>query len=283
MRRHRSLPIASIVVLSFAGMDLTVANAQASVDKDGQRNSSSRRKSAQATGIQAFENLAASLVRIRTATSVEIDRKNPLKLTVKYRFGTGFFAQIDGVVVTAAHNLRDRAKPPAEFQEIGVMSRDAQQYSPAVLMAEDLESDVALLRVNPRSFPAAVPLQWHDRPLPVAGTRVYALGIRGVAPERDFELMMVAGETLDARDEIPRLLKDAKRSLLPWIAISAFVLDGHSGGPVLDGDGEPVGLIVGSKEVQGEWKDFSLCISVARVSELMRNVKNKRTGGGRIN
>ncbi|HEV8339602.1 MAG TPA: trypsin-like peptidase domain-containing protein [bacterium] len=137
--------------------------------------------------------------------------------------GSGFAVDAEGWILTAGHVARTAADLRVEFPDAGTF--------PAQLVGYDARRDLALLRVSAlRRLPA----------LSVA--RDVALGepVAVIGAPRGRRGVMTTGQVVGISSSLPGLVPEI------MIRVTADVAPGNSGGPVLNGRGEVVGLVVAS-------------------------------------
>ncbi len=137
--------------------------------------------------------------------------------------GSGIAVDADGWILTASHVARTATDLRVEFPEAGIFS--------AQLVGYDARRDLALLRVAAsRRLPA----------LSVA--RDVALGepVAVIGAPRGRRGIMTTGQVVGVAASLPGLVPEI------MIRVTAEVAPGNSGGPVLNGRGEVVGLVVAS-------------------------------------
>jgi S1-C subfamily serine protease len=220
-----------------------------------------------------LEEIAQRIVRIRSLTKVRIDPKAPQGLVYEYTYGTGELISADGLIATAYHLVRDRQKSILGAEEVAVLVRDAKNYVPVDVIAEDPASDVALLQVNPRALPERKYFSMERTSLPEPGERSYVVGLRAEAAADELELGIVAGRFLDARKRLEELAGEKKLGPGPWITISQMILMGYSGGAILDSSGHLVGIVGGAPELHGKWVELSYGTGVEAVMRLVEGRK----------
>lgn len=138
---------------------------------------------------------------------------------VHYSTGTGFFVNKDGYILTNAHVVKECDS--AEVTGDGLETK-------AEILMKDTEHDVALLRVPESPAMAAV---FRSSNLPMhEGDEVVVVG----HPH---------GEALTTR--AAEFISDTgPLGEQGWMRFSSSVLNGNSGGPLLDGNGQVIGMIV---------------------------------------
>jgi serine protease Do len=133
---------------------------------------------------------------------------------------SGIVISADGMVLTNAHVVHGA-------DEVQVLLADGRRF-PARLLGLDLESDVALIRIEASGLPVAV---IGDSGALATGEAVFAIG-------SPFGFQgSVTGGIVSARD---RLVPGAGR--VPLIQTDVAINPGSSGGPLLNLRGEVVGI-----------------------------------------
>jgi len=157
----------------------------------------------------------------KTAEQAKAEAQNPDKAEIKGS-GTGFFITADGYLLTAYHVVGDAAA-------VQVLVGDG--LKPAKVVRADGANDIALLKVEGAGF-AALAVQ-SSRGVKV-GQDVFTLGFPNIQIQGT-EAKYTQGNisSLSGMGDDPRLFQ-----------ISAAIQPGNSGGPLLDGDGQVVGVVV---------------------------------------
>lgn len=141
--------------------------------------------------------------------------------------GSGFIIREDGYVVTNHHVVADAAAVKVHVEGLG-------EVLTARLVGSDPRSDLALLKVNPRRRLPVLPLGSSER-LPV-GAWVVAIGNPfGLAHVATKGIVSGKGRTLG---DLPRF----RPGYYDYIQTDAAIDRGNSGGPLLNLDGEVVGI-----------------------------------------
>jgi len=150
--------------------------------------------------------------------------------------GTGFVIAREGLLLTAAHVARRADDVTVEFPDGRVLR--------ALLKGYDARRDLALLAVRP---PAPLPtLEVAAGPVRV-GDPVVVIGAPRGRPG-----VMTTGEITAPRISLPGLARDI------LLRVSAAVAPGNSGGPVLNRQGQVIGLVIA-----GTWADGGGALAVA--------------------
>ncbi|KOY83579.1 trypsin-like peptidase domain-containing protein [Lysinibacillus macroides] len=168
--------------------------------------------------IPAIEFLKAS-TRLSTQEDIQTYKKAVVEISTGSSKGTGFAISPDGLIVTNAHVVEDAMSLSVVFPDEGLMKATLIESDPAV--------DLALLQVEAEQLPS-LPLA--EDPAFSADEHVYFIGnplsFTGIANE---------GTLLEAIQ-----LEDWQE---PVMMLKAPVYRGNSGSPVIDQQGEVIGVI----------------------------------------
>jgi S1-C subfamily serine protease len=141
--------------------------------------------------------------------------------------GSGFVVDKDGTIITNAHVV-DGA------DEIGVRFEDDGDFVDAELLGQDIDSDVAILKVDPDEVKLQ-PLPLGDSSSVEVGDPLIAIGNPFGAYTRTVTTGIVSA--LQRRIEAPSGFQ-----IDNVIQTDAAINPGNSGGPLLDADGRVVGI-----------------------------------------
>jgi len=137
-------------------------------------------------------------------------------------YGTGFIISSDGLVVTNYHVVEDSEKiVVAKIDH----EKEVQIFDVSTVVAVDELRDIAVLKVDGNNLPS---LYMGDSDAIYKGERIYVIG----HPE-------------GYRNTITEGIISAKRKLedgVTYLQITAFIASGNSGGPVINGKGEVLGI-----------------------------------------
>ncbi len=199
--------------------------------------------------------LAFGLPKLRTVGDVVADWNVSL--------GSGFFIDSTGRIITNSHVVR-------KAKVIAVVLSDAKtsnfrEFMESLYFAEllydDPDNDVAVLRVVGENFKT---LKFSNRKYLRQGEPVAALGFPGTS-YHDNKLKVVFGFVASDKDDNP-------------ILINMSVNPGNSGGPLLDGKGEVVGVVF-AKEGEGR-EGLAYAIPVPVVKKVLRNIELRKITKG---
>ncbi len=216
--------------------------------------------------VQAVAKTLPSVVNIRTETVVEVrdpfaelfqDFWNPYyrqpRQDIRRSLGSGVVIGKEGYILTNDHVVRRATKIKVKFADGSEFNADRVAY--------DQRSDLALLRIvipkgSEKEFEAVGFARDDDLLL---GETVIALGnpfglggsvSRGILSSRDRQSPQ-AGEVLDMEN---------------WLQTDAAINPGNSGGPLINLDGELIGINVA---VHRQGQGIGFAIPIARVKETL--------------
>jgi serine protease DegQ len=160
-----------------------------------------------------------------------VQRVEPSVVTVAHDQGTGSGVvwSKDGVVVTNDHVVRAEGQL---VRQVEVAFFDGRR-SPGTVRATDPTTDLAVVEVDRRDLKPAT----FQRELPQVGELAIAIG-----SPLGFENTVTAGIISGLHREIPGSAQQGIRSLVDLIQTDAPISPGNSGGALVNGRGEIVGI-----------------------------------------
>ena len=164
-------------------------------------------------------------------------------------YGTGFFVSSDGLILTNKHVVLDEE---AEYQ---VVTSDNKKYSTQVL-ARDPVYDLALIKIEGSDFPV---LELGDSDGLVPGQTVLAIG----NALGQFESTVSSGIISGLSRTISAYGLGYSDTLTDLIQTDAAINHGNSGGPLLNLNGQVVGINVAMAE-QAQNLGFAIPINQAK-------------------
>ncbi|GLC27351.1 trypsin-like peptidase domain-containing protein [Roseisolibacter agri] len=190
--------------------------------------------------VTAVSRVAPAVVTVQTE-SVERTAVDPFDVFFGRRpgaqtragIGTGFIVREDGVVVTNAHVV-------AGATRVSVAMRDGTTYSARVVGA-DVTNDLAVLKIDARRLPVA-PLGNSDSLL--VGEWAVAIGnpfgfvLGNAEPSVSAGVISATGRNLVGGGGGP----DGGGASFDMIQTDAAINPGNSGGPLINADGEVIGV-----------------------------------------
>lgn len=171
--------------------------------------------------------------------------------------GSGFIVRGDGVVVTNAHVV-------ANAQRINVMMRDGRVY-PATRMGADETNDLAVLKIEGSNLPVAA---LGNSNATLVGEWVIAIGnpygfvFGNSEPTVTVGVISGVGRNLVARGEGPTNYFD-------MIQTDASINPGNSGGPLVNADGEVIGVNSSIYSPSGGSVGIGFAIPINRVRRVV--------------
>ncbi|MBS4210226.1 serine protease [Bacillus sp. FJAT-50079] len=168
--------------------------------------------------IPALEFLKTS-ARLSSQEDIALYKKSVVVIATNNSKGTGFSISADGIILTNNHVVEGNKKVVVEFPDHGHFTADIVQAYPDI--------DLAIIKVNAADLPF---LQLAKQPDFEAGEPIYFIGnplrFTGIANEGTLisELKLASWEE-------------------PVMMMKAPVYRGNSGSPVLNEDGEVIGIV----------------------------------------
>lgn len=166
--------------------------------------------------------------------------------------GSGFITSDDGYVLTNSHVVHNA-------EEITVSLRDGKEYK-AKLVGEDPDTDVALLKLDAKGF---APVKTGKVETLKVGSWVVAVG----APF-GFEHSVSAGIVSAKGRSV-----GANQQYVPFIQTDVAINPGNSGGPLVNMDGEVVGINSQILSRTGGYMGISFAIPIDLAMEVAEQLK----------
>ena len=238
------------------------------------------RSVAQSSGVQVPTNTQVSQSR-RNAITAAVARVSPSVVTVQTEavnnapqepfdmlfgggqprtqagLGTGFVVRDDGVIVTNAHVVAGATK-------MSVMMRDGTVY-PARLLGQDESNDVAVLKIDAKSLPT---VKLGNSNNLVIGEWAIAIGnpfgfyLGNSEPSVSVGVVSATQRNLIAPSE-------GEASYFDMIQTDAAINPGNSGGPLVDADGEVIGVNSSMLAPTGGSVGLGFAIPINRVARVV--------------
>jgi serine protease Do len=214
---------------------------------------------------RAVERVAPSVVTVQTE-QIERQPVDPFESffgmgqtqsRVVPGLGSGFIVRSDGVIVTNAHVV-------ANAQRISIMRRDGSVF-PAELKGTDEANDIAVLKIDASGLPV-VALGNSDAML--VGEWVVAIGnpygfvLGNPEPSVTAGVVSGVGRNLLARGE-------GSAAYFDMIQTDASINPGNSGGPLVNADGEVIGVNSSIYSPSGGSVGIGFAIPVNRVRHVV--------------
>jgi serine protease Do len=171
--------------------------------------------------------------------------------------GTGFIVRPDGVIVTNAHVV-------AGATQVSVMLRDGKTY-PAKLLGADETNDLAVIKINATGLPVAklgnsenlLIGEWA-----IAIGNPYGFMLGNSEPSVTAGVISGTGRNLVARGE-------GSAAYFDMIQTDASINPGNSGGPLVDADGEVIGVNSSIYSTSGGSIGIGFAIPINRASRVV--------------
>jgi serine protease Do len=179
--------------------------------------------------------------------------------------GSGFIVASDGIVVTNAHVV-------ANAQRVSVMQRDGTVH-PAELLGSDETNDIAVLKINAKNLPVAV---LGNSSSSVIGEWAIAIGnpygfvMGNSEPTVTAGVISGVGRNLLAQGEGPSAYFD-------MIQTDASINPGNSGGPLVNADGEVIGVNSSIYSPSGGSVGIGFAIPINRVRRIVEDLVAHKT------
>ena len=171
--------------------------------------------------------------------------------------GTGFVVRSDGVIVTNAHVVAGATK-------VSVMMRDGSVY-PAKVLGSDEANDIAVLRIDAKGLPSA---KLGNSNALLIGEWVIAIGnpfgfnLGNSEPSVSVGVVSATQRNLIAPNE-------GQASYFDMIQTDAAINPGNSGGPLVDADGEVIGVNSSIFSPSGGSVGLGFAIPINRVARVV--------------
>lgn len=154
--------------------------------------------------------------------------------------GSGFIVRADGVILTNAHVVSDA-------DEVVVKLTDRREFLAKVL-GTDKRTDIAVLKIDAKDLPAVA----------LASTKPLRVGewVMAIGSPFGFESTVTAGVISATRRSLPG------DGTVPFIQTDAAVNPGNSGGPLINMQGEVIGINSQIFSLSGGYQGVSFAIPV---------------------
>ena len=174
--------------------------------------------------------------------------------------GTGFIVRTDGVIVTNAHVV-------AGATRVSVMLRDGKTF-PARVLGADETNDLAVLKIEARDLPV---VKLGDSQNLLIGEWAIAIGnpygflLGNSEPSVTAGVISGTGRNLVARGE-------GAAAYFDMIQTDASINPGNSGGPLVNADGEIIGVNSSIYSTSGGSVGIGFAIPINRVSRVVEDL-----------
>jgi serine protease Do len=262
-QRRRDLT-RSVVVLALIGCSRSPQSSEAQASGIGPSTSTQVSASRHNAITAAVAKVAPTVVTVQTEV-VERVPVSPFDFLfgggqqqrTQAGLGTGFIVRSDGVIVTNAHVVAGAAK-------VSVMMRDGKVF-PAVVKGQDETNDLAVLKIDASNLPV-VKLGNSDDLLvgewAIAIGNPYGFMLGNPEPSVSAGVVSALGRNLVAPNE-------GSAAYFDMIQTDAAINPGNSGGPLVDADGEIIGVNSSIYSSSGGSIGLGFAIPVNRVARVI--------------
>jgi S1-C subfamily serine protease len=202
--------------------------------------------------VAVYENSHRSVVHIEARIASE----TPLgQATINEGAGSGWVWDMSGHLITNYHVIKDA-------KHLAITFHDGEQHEVTVV-GQDIPNDIAVLRVA--TPPAQLyPVRMGRSEKLRVGQRVYALG-----SPLGLEQTMTSGIVSSVNRTIPSLSRRKMRSI---IQIDAALNRGNSGGPLMNSQGELIGMNTAIASRIGENSGIGFAIPSATIARIVPQI-----------
>ena len=265
-------PAACVLVLSIAiaGCGETRQSQAAQVADSGLRQTAASVSDSRRTAItRAVERVAPAVVTVQTEARERV-QSDPFfdwpfgggqqSSRIVPGLGTGFIVNSDGVIVTNAHVVANASK-------ISVMRRDGSVF-PATTLGTDETNDIAVVKINAKDLPVAT---LGNSSSVLIGEWAIAIGnpygfvLGNAEPTVTAGVISGVGRNLIAR-------ADGPGAYLDMIQTDASINPGNSGGPLVNADGEVIGVNSSIYSPSGGSVGIGFAIPINRVRRVVEDL-----------
>jgi serine protease Do len=262
---HR-LPLAALVAL--AGCRGTPESSAAQVPAQRAAAAVAISETRRTAITQAVERVAPAVVTVQTE-AIERVASDPLfewfygrsqSQRIVPGLGSGFIVGSEGTVVTNAHVV-------ANASRVSVMQRDGTVH-PARILGTDETNDIAVLKIDARALPVAALGNSNNVVLgewAIAIGNPYGFVLGNSEPAVTAGVISGIGRNLIARGEGPSAYFD-------MIQTDASINPGNSGGPLVNADGEVIGVNSSIYSPSGGSVGIGFAIPINRVRRIVEDL-----------
>jgi serine protease Do len=207
-----------------------------------------------------------------------VDAVSPAVVNIDYKIGsqtagtgTGFIYRNDGWIVTNDHVVGDRA-------EVNVTLQDGRKFTGKVTTAKDAQYDVAVVKIDATNLPT---LNFADSDSIKPGQIAIAVG----SPFGLESTVTIGHISAVGRGAQAVMSADGQRIYSGMIQTDAAINPGNSGGPLLDVDGDVVGInsmIYSSSAAMFGEPSGSVGIGFAITSKVAKTVADRLISTGKL-
>lgn len=202
--------------------------------------------------IDVYKSCSPAVVNITTVT---LRQDFFFDIVPQQGMGSGAVLRADGYIVTNDHVVGDAQKVEVTFSDRTSM--------PAKIVGTDPDSDIAVLKVDPKGKKLTA-LEWGGSDALIVGQKVLAIGNPfGLGGSLSTGIVSSLGR--DIRSPTGRLIKDI-------IQTDAAINPGNSGGPLLDSTGKLIGINAQIVSRSGGSEGIGFAISVKTVKKIVEQL-----------
>ena len=172
--------------------------------------------------------------------------------------GSGFFISTDGMIVTNYHVIKDASI-------ITVSLHDGSVYE-AQLLGSDDENDIAVIKISPTADAELEILSFGDSDSLVVGQKVIAIG-NPFGYDRTLVTGIISGLSRPIRDENGKVL-------LGMVQTSAPINPGNSGGPLLNTEGDVIGINTSIYSTSGTSQGMNFAVASNTAAASVNDIVN---------
>ncbi len=178
--------------------------------------------------IGRMQSITPCIVEVRTVLKKVLTTKNGRKGIASYeRHGAGIIIDPSGIIVTNTHII-------ANAPQILVGLSNGKVYEASVLYIN--ESDFSFIKIDPPSKLKAI--SWADSSTVPIGEPILAIG------NSDYDNQSILG------GQITSLIESMSTNAIEMLEVNLNLYQGDSGGPILNKQGQLLGLIMGKRQSQ---------------------------------
>lgn len=253
----RNLPEANVTAYQLPPIDLQADQAMADLPATGQALVAGKYSFEEQQNIAVYDNCNRGVVNISTKSLVN----NFLSVTVGEGSGSGSVIDKEGLILTNFHVVEDA-------REIVVTLFNNESF-PAKVVGLDPDNDIAVLRIKAPSG-SLFPIPWGDNTQLRVGQRILAIGNPfGLERTLSDGIVSSLNRQLQSRN---------RRTMTSIIQIDAALNQGNSGGPLLNTQGELVGMNTAIATSTGDNAGIGFAVPVSTI----RRVVPQLLANGRV-
>ena len=206
-----------------------------------------------------FDSASPSIVEVKTI--IQVGR------SIGEGSGSGFFVDDEGHIITSDHVVEGA-------REITVRLNDGREFS-AVKLGHSQHDDLAVLRVDPDAVSDVRPLTFADSAEVSSGEMAIAIG----SPFENFNSISVGVVSGVGRSETgiqraeSRFGESGGRYIVDMIQTDAALNPGNSGGPLLNAQGEVIGVNSSVRVQSGVQTGLGFAVASNTVVQILERLK----------